>query len=71
MVTLHFTLRIIVREGIFIALKAIKFQLPSILVLLTYYKGIFRIKEAVFKTSNIEEQLIRRKASEGEIGSNK
>ena len=41
------------------------------LVLLTYYKCIFRIKEAVFKTSNIEEQLIRRKASEGEIGSNK
>lgn len=80
MVTLHFTLRIIVREGIFITLKAIKFhwllqflklKLPSMLVLLTYYKGIFRIKEAVFKTSNIEEQLIRRKASEGEIGSNK
>lgn len=76
MVTLHFTLRIIVREGIFITLKAIKFhwllqflklKLPSMLVLLTYYKGIFRIKEAVFKTSNIEEQLIRRKASEGEI----
>lgn len=41
------------------------------LVLLTYYKGIFRIKETVFKTSNIEEELIRRKASEGEIGSNK
>ena len=37
------------------------------LVLLTYYKGIFRIKEAVFKTSNIEEQGIRRKASEGEM----
>lgn len=80
MVTLLFTLCIIVREGIFITLKAIKFdwllqflklKLPSMLVLLTYYKGIFRIKEAVFKTSNIEEQLIRRKASEGEIGSNK
>lgn len=41
------------------------------LVLLTYYKGIFRIKETVFKTSNIEEELIRRKASEREIGSNK
>ena len=41
------------------------------LVLLTYYKGIFRTKEAVFKTSNIEEQGIRWKASEDEIGSNK
>ena len=52
-------------------MQFLKLKLPSMLVLLTYHKGIFRIKEAVFKTSNTEEQLIRRKASEGEIGSNK
>lgn len=52
-------------------MQFLKLKLPSMLVLLTYYKGIFRIKETVFKTSNIEEELIRRKASKGEIGSNK
>lgn len=41
------------------------------LVSLTYYTGIFLIKKAVFKNSNNEEKGIRRKASEGEIGSNK
>jgi len=63
-VTLYFTLHIIVRDGFFITLKVIKFhwllqflklKLPPMLVLPTYYKGIFRIKEVVFKTSNIEE----------------
>ena len=46
-------------------MQFLKLKLPSMLVLLTYYKGIFRIKEAVFKTSNIEEELIRRKVKLG------